>query len=65
MTTSNRFTSVTFTDGLDITIVDHATENLDSPGAVQLYDLVAGNNTIALPPASPVSATIIPPEDNE
>ena len=65
MTTSNRLTSVTFTDGLDVTIAENATENLDSPGAVQLYDLVAGNNTIVLPPATPVSATIIPPEDNE
>lgn len=65
MTISNRFVSVTFTDGLDITVVENAAENLDSPGSIQLYDLATGNNTITLPPASPTSATIIPPVGNE
>lgn len=63
-TTSNRQVSVTFTEDLNITLAFDATENTDSPGVVQLYDLTSGANTITLPPATPVSATIIPPSDN-
>lgn len=65
MTISNRTNSVIFTGNIDTSVAFNATENTDSPGSVLLYDLVAGNNTITLPPATPVAATIIPPEGNE
>lgn len=61
--TSNRVTSVTFTGDLDLTVVENATANAASPGGIQSYNLASGNNTITLP-ATPVSATIIPPTDN-
>lgn len=64
--TSNRLITIQFSEDFSNVITAAASPNVDAPGAISLYSLVPGPNTITLPTGGTVvkGATIIPPEGN-
>lgn len=65
-TASARTQTITFTGDVTATQTNAAAQNPASPGMVELKNLAAGANTIAIPTggATPVAVTIVPPAGN-
>lgn len=64
--TSERIVTVRFSGDVIADYQYEAASNAVAPGAVSIYTLAAGFNTITLPTggSTPRGATIIPPDDN-
>jgi len=64
--TSTRAIVITLSDDYIGNLSLEAAANEDSPGAISIYSLVSGANTITVPTggSSPKGATIVPPAEN-
>ncbi len=66
MATARRRITITYSGDVDGEQAIDASDNADSPAAVELKTLASGANTITVPTAGtvPTAVTIVPPGDN-
>lgn len=64
--TSNRTTTIVYSGGVIGSEIIAAAQNSNSPGNIQIINLISGFNSIAVPTGgtTPTAVTIIPPVSN-